>query len=118
MPAVLGGTLCQPVMMTCRTQELQSLRWYFDDGSIAIYVYSSANTFPNNIYTDSGVTIDVIDANPESSQSDIFNGTSVLSATTSALSMLNVDSIRCGTNAIRSETIDLRMLNIQSKLLK
>ncbi len=113
VPSVLGGTLCQPVEMTCTTQELQSLRWYFDERSEAIYVYSVINSFPMVIHQQNGVTITIVAATPESSQSDIFNGTSVLTASTSALSMLDVDMIQCGTNAVRSEAIDLTMLNIQ-----
>ena len=62
------------------------------------------------MYNDSGVLIQVITVEPESTNT--FNSTSVLTATTSALDMLNVNSITCGQD-IRSPAIDLTMLNVQ-----
>ena len=83
--------------------------------SVAIYVYSAANPLPMTLYQGNGIIIEMTEAFPNSSRSDIFNGTSELRATTLALSMLDADGIRCGTNAIRSQTIDLTMLNIEGK---
>ncbi len=99
--------------MTCRTQELTSLRWFNGSTELVIYAFSSAHTFPINIFNDGGFVIDITNAIPEGDLSDNFNGTSVLSSSTLALSRANIGSIQCGTRIFRSTPIDLTVLNIQ-----
>lgn len=97
--------------MTCKTYELGFLRWFFDNNNVGIdFVCNLNQSFPFTIYNEMGVLIEASGASAESAQSDTFNGTSLLSSTTLALSKLNVSYIRCGSNAIMSEPIDLTML--------
>ena len=112
-PPFLNGTVCQLVQMTCKIEELDLFGWYFNDVREFAYAYLSTDVIPLTIHDANGINIEITEASAESTFTDIFNATSVLTATTSALSMLNVDKIRCGTNAIRSETI---ILNFQGQL--
>ncbi len=99
--------------MTCTTQELTSLRWFNGSTELGpIYAFSSAHTFPRNIFNDSGITIDVINAIPEG-LSDNFSGMSVLNSSTLALNRANIESIQCGNRMHRSGAVNLTMLNIQ-----
>ena len=111
-------TQCNPFTITCMTQDLTSLRWIFNNQmQIASYTYISSHTLPMiipNLYDDNGVTVEVTRAVPQNALSDVFSGTSVLSTTTLALTMLNVQSIQCGTNKIRSQPFNVS-LNVQGK---
>ncbi len=107
-------TRCQPVQMTCRTQKLTVLSWFYDGVPIETFVYDDRTvTFPLRIHNEDGIVIEIMNAVSESDLSDMFNATSLLTTTTLALGMLNVDSITCGTRGTRSQTQDLTMLNIQ-----
>lgn len=112
-PAPLQGNQCHAVQITCRTYELNSLRWYYEEREIAFFVHDPGSQFPFTIHNENGVKIQATDAVAESADSDPFNGTSILTTTTLALSRLNASSIRCGTRSTRSDPIDLTLLNIQ-----
>ena len=111
------GTLCQRVMMTCIVHDIHSLNWYFDGTVVETYTYNSGDTYPQTIRDKNGIQIDMTIAMPRSPRSDNFNGTSILMTTILALNMLNLNNIRCGTNAVRSEEVDLTVLNVLSKLV-
>ncbi len=111
-------TTCRPVQMTCTTQELTSLRWFYDSLTIANFLFLDTSvTFPLTIHNEDGVVVEIVNVVPNSANTDTFNATSVLTTTTSALVMLNVNSIACGTRGTRSQTLDLTMLNIQGTSL-
>ena len=111
-PPNVSRTVCQPITVTCNVQELQLLRWFFNSVNVATFVLNSQE-FPYTLMNNSGIIIQVIDVASESALVDEFNATSVLSTTTLALDLQNVSSVQCGTNRIRSEVIDLTMLDIQ-----
>ena len=107
---------CHPLTMTCTTQNLPSLSWYFDDLRIgSAFTYDPTVMLPENLYDANGLSIEVIGAVAKSAQSDEFNSTSVLTTNTLALSLLSVDGIQCGINSLRSQTIDLSGLNLEGK---
>ncbi len=103
--------------MTCTTQDLTSLRWYFDGLQRVTYTLSRAATLPENIYDEGDISIAVTLATSRLDDIDEFNGTSVLTTTTLALSMLDADNITCGTNSEMSDIIDITMLNVQGKCM-
>ena len=103
------------IEMTCTTHNLTSLRWWFDDREISSYTYFTESVFPHlvdisDLDTGAGIRIVIISATPTLDASDSFSGISVLTTNTTVLSRLNVDRIQCGTNAIRSQSIDVQML--------
>ncbi len=106
------------VQLTCTVQNLTSLRWFFDGGQVYSYTYADGSTFPHVLHEDSGLSISIISAASHSAISDHFNGTSVLTTDTSVLSMRMIDSIQCGTNTIRSQTITREMLERNGKAQK
>lgn len=110
--APVEGTLCQRVQMVCMVYDIQSLNWYFDGTVINTYTYNRGDTYPRTTYNQNGVHIEMTLATPRSSVSDNFNGTSTLNATIVALNLLGVDTIRCGTNAARSQEVDFMALNV------
>ena len=112
-PPVIDGTTCQPVTITCTIQELPSFAW-FRDGATGLASYSYLNRevdFPITLYDQNGIVIQITHAVSESPNTLEFNATSVLTTTTSALDILDVNSIRCGSVAL-SQTIPV-ILNAQ-----
>ena len=103
------GSQCHLVVqLTCTVQNLTSLRWWFDDDQISTYIYSQANTFPHTPPGGAnGIQIQIIRA--ARTAGDRFNATSVLTTNSSVLGSLKqqVDNIQCGTNAIRSQSINI-----------
>ena len=99
--------MCQPVQMTCRTEELPVLMWYNGSMAIAAYTFISRHTFPRIIFAEGRVTVEVTDAIREEEISDNFNAVSVMTTTTLALRTLYIMSIQCGFGPHRSSSIDL-----------
>ena len=93
---------CRPLNLTCLTQNLETLRWFFNGQLSIAYVFIPNQALPTMIYDQNGININVTRASALSSMTDEFNGTSVLTTTTLALSMQNITSIQCGTNSVRS----------------
>lgn len=102
------------VVMTCTAQEVGSLSWFQNGISSQdqTYLYESNDSYPIPLYNRSGIVIEIVNAIPETSQSDTFDANSTLSADILSLREWNVQSIRCGTNAVRSQTVNLTTTDI------
>ena len=112
---VLDGNGDQPVQMTCLSEALPFLSWYYDGTAIATFVFTGRVQFPHTVHNESEVLIEITSAN-NAAESDSFSAVSVLSTTIEALSMISVDRIQCGANQVRSQAIDLTVLEFQGVL--
>ena len=115
-PPFPDSTVCSTVEMTCTAQDVTFLSWFYNNHGIVSFANVFPVQFPYTLHNESGILIQLIGAAPEAGQSDVFNSTSVLTGTTTSLDMLGVDSISCGTVSVRSDSINLTPLMIQSTL--
>ena len=101
--------------MICTAREIERLSWYFENQTVGrSFLIDNEQSFPINLYNESGIHIEVRSADAQSNQSDVFNATSVLTATISSFAAIQF--INCGTNTIRSKSIILDMLGNCNKL--
>ena len=91
-------------MITCMTSQLSALTFYANGRILASYAYSPTGSRPAVIHT-GVIRIVVTEA---SGRRDAFSGTAVLTSTTLALNKLNAHDIQCGSDAIRSQSVNVR----------
>ena len=108
-PIDYNSTICSPWMMTCTGIDLQSLSFFIDNVNLETFTYFQSVTVPRTLYDTNDVRIDLTEVTVAQSITDIFNATAVLTSTTLAISRLDADMVRCGTNAFRSQNINLRV---------
>ncbi len=85
----------------------ESLRWYFNDESVALYTYEEDDEYPLNVTLFTlipGVMIQIVQASLDRSLS--YNST--MTANLSVLIQEGVSNISCGSTTRRSNAIDIR----------
>ena len=94
-------------MITCQTVALTSHRWRLNNFERVSYTFHESRLPPLTLYDQDGITVVITDADAIDIRSDIFNATSVLSTTLGVILMLPLNTVQCGTNAFRSELVNL-----------
>ena len=97
------------IELLCTTQGLESLRWWFDNNQVVAFTYFNA-MFPHTVYNQRGIVIKIINAVVDPSNANRFAGTSMLTTNATVLQRLHRDTIQCGTNAVRSQSINVQQL--------
>ncbi len=82
-----------------------SFRWYFNDESVALYIYEEDDEYPLNVTLSTpipGVMIQIVQASLDATS---FSYNSTMTANLSVLIQVGVSNISCGS---RSNTIDIQ----------
>ncbi len=85
-----------------------NLRWYFNDESVALYIYEEDDKYPLNLtlYTPIlGVMIQIVQASLGATS---FSYNSTMTANLSVLIQGGVSNISCGSRTSRSNEIDIQ----------
>ena len=85
-----------------------NIRWYFNDESVALYLYEEDDEYPLNVTLSTpipGVMIQIVQASLDATS---FSYNSTMTANLSALIQEGVSNISCGSRTSRSKTIDIQ----------
>ncbi len=86
----------------------ENLRWYFNDESVALYIYEEDNEYPLNVTLSTpipGVMIQIVQASHDATS---FSYNSTMTANLSVLIQERVSNISCGSITSRSNEIDIQ----------
>ena len=86
----------------------ESLRWYFNDESVALYTYEEDDEYPLNVTLSTpipGVMIQIVQASLDATS---LSYNSTMTANLSVLIQEGVSNISCGSTTRRSNAIDIR----------
>ena len=99
--------------------DLPFLRWFFNGSEGATYVYALGTTFPPPIELENpfpGISIQIINVTRDPNTDDI-NALSLLTANASTIQQLRGQSIQCGSNAVKSDTITVNATSIGNNIM-
>ncbi len=96
-----------------------SHRWFLNGRQRTSYTLGGNANLPTTIYDQDGINIVLFSAMGYSATSDFFNATSELNTTIGALIIAGITTTQCGTNAFRSENLNLsQLITVTSMLLQ
>ena len=97
VPVTLEGGICPTtVQMTCRIQDLPTLRWFIGGTNVATYRYYTGDSFPFTLASPPGIEISVTSAAPDNVHPDLIDATSTLTTHTTLLQAFNMQDFTCG----------------------